>query len=67
MKLPMDRGEGQQWNRAPGNLYTTPREITIDPATSGAIAIALDKVIPPIRAARRTRSTSSTSASRASC
>jgi hypothetical protein len=21
VKLPMDRGEGQQWNRAPGNLY----------------------------------------------
>ena len=21
-KLPMDRGEGQQWNRAPGNLYS---------------------------------------------
>ena len=22
VKLPMDRGEGQQWNRAPGNLYS---------------------------------------------
>ena len=25
VKLPMDRGEGQQWNRAPGNLYSAPR------------------------------------------
>ena len=31
VKLPMDRGEGQQWNLAPGNLYSTPRQITIDP------------------------------------
>src|SRR2546425_10581264 len=31
VKLPMDRGEGQQWNRAPGNLYSSPRAVTIDP------------------------------------
>ena len=48
VKLPMDRGEGQQWSRAPGNLYSTPRRIVIDPATTGAVEIALDKVIPPI-------------------
>ncbi len=52
VKLPMDRGEGQQWNRAPGNLHSTPADITIEPpAPDGAaqsIAITLDKVIPPI-------------------
>jgi hypothetical protein len=48
LKLPMDRGEGQQWNKAPGNLYSTPREVTIDSSRAGSIAIALDKVIPPI-------------------
>ena len=48
VKLPMDRGEGQQWNRAPGNLYSTPRTLAIDPATTGAVEIALDKVVPPI-------------------
>ena len=48
VKLPMDRGEGQQWNRAPGNLYSTPRKVAIDPAKGGVIEIALDKVIPPI-------------------
>ncbi len=25
VKLPMDRGEGQQWSRAPGNLYSAPQ------------------------------------------
>ena len=29
LKLPMDRGEGQQWNRAPGNLYSVPREVVL--------------------------------------
>ena len=48
VKLPMDRGEGQQWNRAPGNLYSTPRKVALDPGQGGAIEIALDKVIPPI-------------------
>ena len=37
VKMPMDRGEGQQWNLAPGNLYSTPRQITIDPVSSGAV------------------------------
>jgi hypothetical protein len=55
VKMPMDRGEGQQWNLAPGNLYSTPRQITIDPATSGAIAIMLDQIIPPIPAAKDTK------------
>jgi hypothetical protein len=48
VKLPMDRGEGQQWNRAPGNLYSTPRTITINPASGEIIRITLDKVIAPI-------------------
>ena len=29
VKLPMDRGEGQHWNIAPGNLYSTPQKITL--------------------------------------
>jgi len=48
VKLPMDRGEGQQWNRAPGNLYSTPQKVAIDPTAGGTIRIALDQVIPPI-------------------
>jgi hypothetical protein len=48
LKLPMDRGEGQQWNEAPGNLYSTPRKIQIDPAAQPRVAIVLDQEIPPI-------------------
>jgi hypothetical protein len=48
VKLPMDRGEGQRWNRAPGNLYSTARKIRIDPSRSETIRIVLDQVIPPI-------------------
>ena len=55
VKLPMDRGEGQQWNRAPGNLYSVPRKVLIDPAHSQAIAIALDEEIPPIEPPKDTK------------
>ncbi len=52
VKLPMDRGEGQHWNRAPGNLYSTPQPMHIDPTAPGSealtIEIILDQVIPPI-------------------
>jgi len=48
LKLPMDRGEGQQWNRAPGNLYSTTRKIAIDPRKPETLRIALDKAIPPV-------------------
>jgi len=48
VKLPRDRGEGQQWNRAPGNLYSTPQRMTIDPRRAAVIKINLDQEIPPI-------------------
>jgi len=48
VKLPMDRGEGQQWNMAPGNLYSTPLKLDINPKANRRISIVLDKVISPI-------------------
>jgi hypothetical protein len=30
VQLPMDRGEGQQWNLAPGNLLSTPRKMRVE-------------------------------------
>jgi hypothetical protein len=48
VKLPMDRGEGQRWNLAPGNLYSTAQQMRVDPAAARRIAIRLDQVIPPI-------------------
>lgn len=53
VKLPMDRGEGQQWNRAPGNLLSTPRSITITSAKQ-KIAINLDQSIALIEPAKDT-------------
>lgn len=46
VKLPMDRGEGQKWNQAPGNLYSTPRMVHIDPQADATIRISLDREIP---------------------
>jgi hypothetical protein len=46
VKLPMDRGEGQQWNRAPGNWYSTPQKMKF--GAGAALEITLDQVIPPI-------------------
>ena len=48
VKLPMDQGEGRQWNRAPGSLYSTPRKVVVGAGSDGAIDISLDKVIPPM-------------------
>ena len=47
VKLPMDRGEGQHWNLAPGNLYSVPRKVSLGSSTE-TISITLDKTIPPI-------------------
>jgi len=45
VKLPPDQGEGQKWNRKPGNFYSTPQVMTIDPAKKTVIGIAMDQVI----------------------
>lgn len=46
VKLPMDNGEGQKWNRSPGNLYSTPKKVRV--GKSGAVVIEMDQIIPPI-------------------
>jgi len=48
LKLPMDRGEGQHWNRAPGNFYSKPAKLRIDPQAGGRVEILLDQEIPPL-------------------
>ena len=53
VKLPMDRGEGQQWSRAPGNLYSTPKRVKI--IGNAPIFIELDKIIPPIEPPKDTK------------
>ena len=46
--LPPDKGEGQHWNRKPGNPYSVPVKLHLDPSSSTPIKITLDKVIDPI-------------------
>jgi hypothetical protein len=48
VKLPPDKGEGQQYARKPGNLYARPRSLTIDPARGEVVRLALDQEIPPV-------------------
>ena len=55
VKLPMDRGEGQQWNSAPGNLYSEPQKIHIDPNSNAKVPLTLDKTIPPIEPPKDTK------------
>jgi hypothetical protein len=48
LKLPADRGEGQQWESKPGNLYSTPRTILWDPARPTTLSLSLDNEIAPV-------------------
>ena len=48
VKLPMDNGEGQQWQRSPGNLYSTPFKIRIASNGIQNVSVTLDQEIPPI-------------------
>ena len=48
VKLPMDDGEGQQWNRSPGNIYSKPIKVTITEKGIPEIDIQMDQIIPPI-------------------
>jgi len=44
--LPPDHGEGQHWNRKPGNPFSAPQKIDWSPNKDAQLA--LDKVIPPV-------------------
>lgn len=48
VKLPMDRGEGQHWNLAPGNIYSKPIKIHFDPKNTEVVQLTIDQIIPPI-------------------
>jgi len=55
VKLPMDRGEGQHWNRAPGNLYSLPVQMDLAPGEGKTYALVLDQVIPDFEERQDTR------------
>jgi hypothetical protein len=48
LKLPPDKGEGQQWAHKPGNLYSAPVRLHIDPTHPVRTALVLDQEMPAI-------------------
>lgn len=48
VKLPPDKGEGQRWSRKPGNLYSLPAKMMLDPRKDELVRIVLDQEIPAI-------------------
>ncbi len=48
VKLPLNRGAGQNLRRAPGNLYSKPVKVSIDPREKQVIDLVLTEVNPPI-------------------
>ncbi len=55
LKLPPDRGEGQKWNRKPGNLFSKPVKVHVDPARGGVVKISLTEKIPPLEEPKDTK------------
>lgn len=49
VKMPMDQGEGQRWAVKPGNFYSAPVKLRLDPASTGEIRISVDQEIPAIQ------------------
>jgi hypothetical protein len=48
IKMPMDHGEGQHWETKPGNFYSRPAKLHVDPVNGGEISVSMDQEIPPI-------------------
>src|SRR5580692_12333676 len=48
LKLPPDKGEGQQWAKKPGNLYSTPRVLHLDQSHPARFTLILDNQIAAI-------------------
>jgi hypothetical protein len=46
VKMHMDQGEGQQWSRSPGNLYSKPVKVELKPGAK--IHLELTETVPPI-------------------
>ena len=49
LKLAPDKGEGQQWARKPGNLYSMPIKLHVDALRPVRTALLLDQQIAPIQ------------------
>jgi hypothetical protein len=48
LSLPPDQGEGQHWDSKPGNLYSKPMKLHIDPKHPVQNTLALDQEVPAV-------------------
>ncbi len=48
VKLHMDQGEGQNWRRSPGNLYSDPARIRIASDATNRFPVVLKRIVPPL-------------------
>jgi hypothetical protein len=55
VKLPPDMGEGQQWFNKPGNLFSKPELIHIDPKSNNIVRINLTEKIPSVEPPKDTK------------
>jgi hypothetical protein len=55
IKVHLDRGEGQDYRRSPGNLVTNVEKVRIDPKAGGVVKIAFARKNPPIEPPRDTK------------
>jgi hypothetical protein len=54
LKLPPDEGEGQQWFRKPGNLYSTAVKVHVEAEHPVDTALVLDQEMPAVAAPKDT-------------
>ena len=54
VKLPPDKGEGQNWAIKPGNLFNKPVHVHIDPAHPAQTDLVLDQEMPALPVAKDT-------------
>jgi len=55
VKLPPDQGEGQQWNRKPGNFYSKSVKVKIDPSQTSSVHVTIDQKIAPVEQPKDTK------------
>ena len=53
--MPPDKGEGQRWNAKPGNFYSEPAPLVVEPGDRRTIRISLGREIPAIPAPADTK------------
>jgi hypothetical protein len=55
VKLPPDKGEGQQWHSKPGNFYSKPIKVSLNKTKPSLTRVVMDQVIPPMQEPKDTK------------